>query len=92
MKIVRAPDGKSRGYAFIEFEDKEDFVRKNLLFLSYYNDIIGAYKRSDGRKIDGRRVAVDYERGRTIKGWLPRRLGGGKGETRKLQEAGIEKR
>ncbi len=34
-------------------------------------------------KIDGRRVVVDYERGRTQKKWLPRRLGGGKGDTRR---------
>ena len=40
---------------------------------------LAAYKRADGKKIDGRRVVVDIERGRTIKGWKPRRLGGGKG-------------
>lgn len=34
-----------------------------------------AYKKADGMKIDGRRVVVDYERGRTQKSWLPRRLG-----------------
>ena len=34
-----------------------------------------AYKHADGRKIDGRRVLVDVERGRTVKGWRPRRLG-----------------
>jgi hypothetical protein len=34
-----------------------------------------AYKYADGKKIDGRRVLVDVERGRTVKGWLPRRLG-----------------
>jgi hypothetical protein len=34
-----------------------------------------AYKHADGKKIDGRRVLVDVERGRTVKGWLPRRLG-----------------
>merc|ERR1712226_1091985 len=33
--------------------------------------------------IDGRRVLVDVERGRTVKGWLPRRLGGGLGGTRR---------
>jgi U1 small nuclear ribonucleoprotein len=26
-------------------------------------------------KLDGRRVLVDVERARTVKGWLPRRLG-----------------
>ncbi len=37
--------------------------------------ITAAYKHADGKKIDGRRVLVDVERGRTVKGWLPRRLG-----------------
>ena len=34
-----------------------------------------AYKYADGRKIDGMRVVVDVERGRTVKGWKPRSLG-----------------
>lgn len=37
--------------------------------------IIAAYKYSDGKKIDGKRVVVDVERGRTVKSWKPRRLG-----------------
>lgn len=37
--------------------------------------LTAAYKHADGKKIDGRRVLVDVERGRTVKGWLPRRLG-----------------
>lgn len=41
-----------------------------------------AYKKADGKKIDGRRVVVDVERGRTVRGWKPRRLGGGLGKTR----------
>lgn len=45
-----------------------------------------AYKKADGVKVDGRRLIVDYERGRTNKSWLPRRLGGGKGDTRKTRE------
>ncbi|ESO83258.1 hypothetical protein LOTGIDRAFT_236711 [Lottia gigantea] len=52
-------------------------VHSNLLFIS------AAYKHADGKKIDGRRVLVDVERGRTVKGWTPRRLGGGLGGTRK---------
>ena len=36
---------------------------------------VAAYKHADGKKIDGRRVLVDVERGRTVKGWRPRRLG-----------------
>lgn len=42
-----------------------------------------AYKYADGRKIDGMRVVVDVERGRTVKGWKPRSLGGGLGGTRR---------
>lgn len=37
--------------------------------------ISAAYKHADGKKIDGKRVLVDVERARTVKGWLPRRLG-----------------
>merc|ERR1711879_393286 len=39
-------------------------------------------KQGDGKKIDGRRVMVDVERGRTVEGWMPRRLGGGRGPGR----------
>lgn len=37
--------------------------------------VSAAYKHADGKKIDGRRVLVDVERARTVKGWRPRRLG-----------------
>lgn len=57
--------GVSRGYAFVEFEHKKDMKE--------------AYKMSDGRKVEGRRIKVDVERGRTVDGWRPRRLGGGLG-------------
>ncbi|XP_003966415.1 U1 small nuclear ribonucleoprotein 70 kDa [Takifugu rubripes] len=60
---------KPRGYAFIEYEHERDMH--------------SAYKHADGKKIDGRRVLVDVERGRTVKGWRPRRLGGGLGGTRR---------
>lgn len=45
--------------------------------------LLAAYKHADGKKIDGRRVLVDVERARTVKGWLPRKLGGGLGGTRR---------
>jgi U1 small nuclear ribonucleoprotein len=48
------------------------------VFLLYIK-LLAAYKKADGKKIDGKRVVVDIERGRTIEGWKPRRLGGGKG-------------
>lgn len=28
-----------------------------------------AYKAADGRKLEGRRVLIDVERGRTVPGW-----------------------
>lgn len=45
-----------------------------------------AYKYADGSKIDGRKILVDVERGRTVQGWRPRRFGGGLGSTRKAKE------
>ncbi|XP_046910131.2 small ribonucleoprotein particle U1 subunit 70K isoform X2 [Dermatophagoides farinae] len=68
MLIHDKISGKPRGYAFIEFENERDMH--------------SAYKHADGKKIEGRRVLVDVERGRTVKGWLPRRLGGGLGDSR----------
>ena len=62
--MVKEKDSdKPRGYAFIEFEHERDMR--------------AAYKHAEGMKIDGRRVLVDVERGRTVTDWKPRRLGGG---------------
>ncbi|XP_781203.4 U1 small nuclear ribonucleoprotein 70 kDa [Strongylocentrotus purpuratus] len=61
--------GKPKGYAFIEY--------------AHERDMHSAYKYADGKKIDSRRVLVDVERARTVKGWTPRRLGGGLGGTRR---------
>mmetsp|Transcript_1298 Transcript_1298/g.2110 ORF Transcript_1298/g.2110 Transcript_1298/m.2110 type:complete len:353 (-) Transcript_1298:304-1362(-) len=68
VKLVLDNNGKPRGYAFIEFEREEDMTM--------------AYKRADGKKIDGRRILVDVERGRTVQKWRPRRFGGGLGGRR----------
>uniref|UniRef100_A0A158P6B4 U1 small nuclear ribonucleoprotein 70 kDa n=1 Tax=Angiostrongylus cantonensis TaxID=6313 RepID=A0A158P6B4_ANGCA len=80
LAMIHDLNGKPRGYAFIEYSDKAEMSN--------------AYKRADGTKVDGRRLIVDYERGRTQKSWLPRRLGGGKGDTRRAREsrAAIEER
>jgi U1 small nuclear ribonucleoprotein len=67
-RIVKDFEGKSRGYGFIEFEHQSDFKT--------------AYKKSDKKRIDNRKVLVDYERARTVKDFKPRRLGGGKGNSR----------
>lgn len=57
--------GASRGYAFVVYERERDMK--------------AAYKDADGLKMKGKRVLIDVERGRTVKGWKPRRLGGGLG-------------
>ena len=74
VRLIKDAQGKSRGYAFVEFE-REKACKE-------------AYDEEDGRKLEGRRMVVDVERGRTVKGWRPRRLGGGLGGTR-LGEASI---
>jgi U1 small nuclear ribonucleoprotein len=59
---------KPRGYAFVEYHSQHDMKT--------------AYKAGDAKKLEGRRCVVDVERGRTVPGWRPRRLGGGLGGTR----------
>lgn len=73
VKLVRdSRTGKSRGYAFIEFDSSQDLK--------------DAFKYADGKNIKGRRILVDVERGRTVPGWKPRKLGGGMGSTRSGDE------
>ncbi|KAK2741290.1 hypothetical protein FQN55_008387 [Onygenales sp. PD_40] len=59
------PKKPHRGYAFIVYEREKDMK--------------AAYKETDGIRIKDRRILVDVERGRTVKGWKPRRFGGGLG-------------
>ena len=80
--VVDKRTGKPRGYAFIEYENKRDF---DCIYYPIIINIsfIAALVKGEGRRVDGRRVKVDYERGRTKSDWIPRRLGGGKGDTRR---------
>jgi U1 small nuclear ribonucleoprotein len=48
-----------------------------------------AIAKADARKIDGHRILVDRELGRTKKTWIPRRLGGGKGGVSRRAESDI---
>ncbi|ORY01562.1 RNA-binding domain-containing protein [Basidiobolus meristosporus CBS 931.73] len=57
--------GDSRGYGFVEFQS-ERACRD-------------AYMNANKATLDGRQILVDYERGRVMEGWIPRRLGGGFG-------------
>ncbi|KXX76456.1 hypothetical protein MMYC01_206673 [Madurella mycetomatis] len=54
-----------RGYGFVVFEREKDMR--------------AALDGCDNIRIKDRRIKVDVERGRTVKGWKPRRLGGGLG-------------
>ena len=65
VRIIRDLNGQSNGYGFVEFERKEDFIH--------------AYKNTAHKMLDGRRIVVDFEKGRTFMSWRPRRLGGGEG-------------
>lgn len=73
LRLVRdKKTGKSRGYAFVEFERTKHCHR--------------LYDAS-GMKIDGKKILVDYELARTNKDWIPKRLGGGKGNKRRDRDA-----
>ena len=66
VKLIRdIITGFSKCYAFAEYENPRDATRA----------------QRDGNKtiIDGQEIFVDYESERTMKGWIPRRLGGGQG-------------
>lgn len=65
IRVVHDREEKLRGYAFIVFERERDMR--------------AACHEMHGQKVNGRRIAVDVERGRTMKSWRPRRLGGGLG-------------
>lgn len=53
--------GFSKRYAFVEFEDEHSVSR--------------AYREANKMELDGSELFVDYECERTLKGWIPRRLG-----------------
>ncbi|KAM4620264.1 U11/U12 small nuclear ribonucleoprotein 35 kDa protein [Polymixia lowei] len=66
LRLVRdIVTGFSKGYAFIEYKEERSIVRA----------------RRDANKlvVDQHELFVDFEQERTLKGWVPRRLGGGQG-------------
>lgn len=76
LRLVQDSAGQSRGYAFVQFKSDEH--------------LRAAYRKFNGYVIDGRRVLADVERGRTVPGWRPKRLGGGLGATRKDVKKGVK--
>ena len=69
-RIVTDSEGNNRGYGFLEFDHKGD------------QDAAYRYGGSGNTIIGTRVVLVDKEKGRIVKTWRPRRLGGGLGRTR----------
>ena len=64
LRLVRdIVTGMSRCYGFVEFVDREDAC--------------SAAKHADKTVLDEKEIFVDFECERTLKGWIPRRLGGG---------------
>lgn len=75
IRIIRDKTGKSRGYGFIVFEKVADanMCVKELAHTGIKIPIEGV----DSSKT--RTILVDIERGRLVRNWKPRRLGGGLG-------------
>lgn len=57
--------GFSKGYGFVEYRSDRDANK--------------AWRELHNENIDGCSILVEYEAARTLKGWIPRRLGGGFG-------------
>lgn len=71
LRLVRdIITGYSRCYAFVEYHD--------------HKEAEDAVWRGHKQEIDGCEVFVDYECERVLKGWVPRRLGGGFGGKKRI--------
>eukprot|EP00033_Pygsuia_biforma_P003617 GCRY01003962.1.p1 GENE.GCRY01003962.1~~GCRY01003962.1.p1 ORF type:complete len:187 (-),score=4.97 GCRY01003962.1:455-1015(-) len=81
-KIVKdIVTGASRGYGFVEFRSRRDCE--------------AAYHKLNKQMLNGRTVLIDYLRCVLMKGWKPRRLGGGLGGNKhsgQLRFGGRDKR
>lgn len=78
--IVDVVTGLSEGYGFVEMRSEEEVRR--------------IVKRCVDVTLQGHKIFVDYECSRTLKGWKPRRLGGGFGgkkESGQLRFGGKER-
>ncbi|OAD71225.1 hypothetical protein PHYBLDRAFT_114596 [Phycomyces blakesleeanus NRRL 1555(-)] len=66
LRLIRNQvTGASEGYAFITYDTTEAAKE--------------AYQTAHQTIIDNHVILIDYERGRIMEGWVPRRLGGGFG-------------
>ncbi|XP_028322885.1 U11/U12 small nuclear ribonucleoprotein 35 kDa protein [Gouania willdenowi] len=66
LRLVRdLVTGFSKGYAFIEYKEERSVSR--------------ARREANKLVVDQHEVFVDFEQERTLRGWVPRRMGGGLG-------------
>lgn len=66
LRLVRdIVTGFSKGYAFVEYKEERSVYK--------------AWREGNKLVVDQHEVFVDMEQERTLKGWVPRRLGGGLG-------------
>ncbi|KAB0804219.1 hypothetical protein PPYR_01189 [Photinus pyralis] len=66
FRVVRdIVTGMPKGYAFVEYESEQSAEE--------------AYRKANKLVVDGQMLFVDFECERLLKGWKPRRLGGGFG-------------
>ncbi|XP_005989003.1 U11/U12 small nuclear ribonucleoprotein 35 kDa protein [Latimeria chalumnae] len=66
LRLVRdLITGFSKGYAFIEYKEERSLLK--------------AHRDASKFVVDQTEIFVDFELERTLKGWIPRRLGGGLG-------------
>jgi U11/U12 small nuclear ribonucleoprotein SNRNP35 len=99
IEYVRERDFEAAFYAanrYPKIDDRGAIERIGccnvLRFIVYIN--LSMYNDAHRMMIDGRMILVDYERERVMKGWKPRRLGGGLGgkkESGQLRFGGRDK-
>ncbi|XP_043924500.1 U11/U12 small nuclear ribonucleoprotein 35 kDa protein [Protopterus annectens] len=66
LRLVRdLVTGFSKGYAFVEYKEERALLK--------------AYRDANKLVVDQHEIFVDFELERLLKGWIPRRLGGGLG-------------
>ena len=75
VRLIRNFQGKSRGYAFVEF--------------AHSSPMKHIYKGKSKAKLGKKYYCVDHERGRRKENWLPRKFGGGKGENERDFPEGV---
>ena len=68
----RPPRGRALRALLVQWSAKANHVSNVISFLA-------AYKDAEGIPIHHKKILVDVERGRTVKGWKPHKLGGGLG-------------